>query len=246
MSAVYFAIPSCRPAAEAEPIIAKWRKMGYRIALLREGDRIEADITIPTGRYLGWAPSINILARFILSHDSDAEWIVSGGDDIEPDPDLTAEQIGWQCRAYFGAGKGMPRSTFGVMQPTGDRWADGSIDRICGSPWLGREFCERMYQGTGPMFDGYKHMFGDEELQHVSAGLGILWQRRDLVHLHKHYFRTAQGGVNYGAAIPTHMIEWNGRKHWDESQALYTARKAASFPGHEPLALKLATESLQK
>jgi hypothetical protein len=90
--------------------------------------------------------------------------------------DAGAKQIAKECTAHFGG-------TFGVMQPTGDRWANGSIDRICGSPWLGREFCTRMYHGKGPMYGGYLHMFGDEELQHVATRLGVLWQRRDLTHL---------------------------------------------------------------
>ena len=48
--------------------------------------------------------------------------------------------------------------TFGVMQPTGDRWGErngiATIDRIAGSPWMGREFCRRMYHGSGPMYNG--------------------------------------------------------------------------------------------
>jgi hypothetical protein len=225
---VWFAIPSARPAPEAEPVVAKWREMGYKIALLRQGEPIEADIHIPTPIYFGWAQSINMLAGLVLQQDPEAEWIVSGGDDTLPDLANSADIISAQCKAHFGG-------TFGVMQPTGDRWADGSIDRICGSPWLGREFCQRMYQGRGPMFDGYAHMFGDEELQQVAVKLGVLWQRRDLIHLHKHYFRTANDGVNHGAEIPPHMQEWNSRKHWIESQALFNERRVFGFPGHEPL-----------
>lgn len=224
----WFCIPSARPTAEAGPVLAKWRERGYRIALLRQGDAIEADIFIPTDRYLGWARSINMLARAVLRQDPEAEWIVSGGDDTLPDLANSPDIISAQCKEHFGG-------TFGVMQPTGDRWANGSIDRICGSPWLGREFCERMYQGNGPMFDGYGHMYADEELQQVASRLGVLWQRRDLIHLHKHYFRTGNDGVNYGAAIPPHMVEWNGRKHWNESQSLFNSRRAAGFPGHQPL-----------
>jgi hypothetical protein len=121
------------------------------------------------------------------------------------------------------------------MQPTGDRWANGSIDRFCGSPWLGRQFCQRMYQGKGPMFEGYLHMFGDEELQNVASRLGVLWQRRDLTHLHRHYFRTVADGVDHSAPIPPHMRVWNSRWHWVESQMLFCSRLAGGFPGHEPL-----------
>ena len=225
---VWFAIPSARPQEEAEPVLAKWREMGYKIALLRQGEPIEADLVIPTEKYCGWARSINVLAEIVLRVDPEADWIVSGGDDTLPDLANSPDIISAQCKEHFGG-------TFGVMQPTGDRWADGSIDRICGSPWLGREFCQRMYQGNGPMFADYGHMHADEELQNVASLLGVLWQRRDLTHLHKHYFRTANDGVNHGAAIPPHMVEWNSRKHWIESQALFNSRLASGFPGHEPL-----------
>lgn len=225
---VWFCIPSARPKAEAEPVLAQWQEMGYRVALLRQGEPIEADVSINTVQYHGWAQSINILARWVFEHDPTADWIVSGGDDTEPDHEHGANQIAKECTAHFGG-------TFGVMQPTGDRWSNGSIDRICGSPWLGREFCKRMYHGKGPMFGEYLHMFGDEELQYVATRLGVLWQRRDLTHMHRHYFRTEQDGVDHCATVPPHMIEWNRPDHWFKSQALFRERMAAGFPGHEPI-----------
>lgn len=225
---VWFCIPSARPKDEAAPIIEQWQAMGYRVALLRQGEPVDADVLLNTVQYHGWAKSINILARWVIEHDPTAEWIVSGGDDTEPDKTRGAQQIANECKAHFGG-------TFGVMQPTGDRWADGSIDRICGSPWLGRDFCTRMYSGRGPMYGGYLHMFGDEELQQVATRLGVLWQRRDLTHLHKHYFRTEQDGVDRSATIPQHMVEWNKPDHWLKSQQLFRERLAAGFPGHEPI-----------
>lgn len=225
---VWFCIPSARPAAEAVSVLNEWKKAGYKIALLRQGENIHgADLSIPADKYLGWARSINVLAAEVLRVDPAANWIVSGGDDTLPDTNHP-EHIAADCFQHFNG-------TFGVMQPTGDRWAGGSIDRICGSPWLGREFCKRMYGGRGPMYQEYMHMFGDEELHYVASKLGVLWQRRDLSHLHKHYFRTDKDGVNYSAKIPAHMVEWNGRRHWTESQGLFQARKFAGFPGHEPI-----------
>jgi hypothetical protein len=237
---VWFAIPSCRPAAEAEPILAKWRERGYKIALLRQGEPLEADLTIQTDHYLGWAPSINILARFIVEHDPDAEFIVSGGDDTEPDTDHAAEKIGRECREYFeepGARKfEWIGATFGVMQPTGDLklWPGSAIDRFAGSPWMGREFCRRMYGGSGPLFDGYHHMFADEELQEVATKLGVFWQRPDLIHKHMHWGRRAGGARRED--IPDFLQHVNSREHWNESEALFNARKAAGWPGHEPIA----------
>jgi hypothetical protein len=219
---VWFCIPSARPKGEAEPILGKWRGMGYRIALLRQGESVDADVLIPTKNYRGWAQSINILSRWVFAHDPLADWIVSGGDDTEPDPKFSAGHIASECTMHFGG-------TMGVMQPTGDRWANGSIDRICGSPWLGREWCRRSFGGNGPIWPEFMHMYGDEHLQNVAQKLGILWQRRDLTHLHKHYFRTSSDDVNHYAPIPEHMVEWNGSKHWAESRDLFNRLKAGGF-----------------
>jgi hypothetical protein len=226
---VYFAIPSCRPAAEAKPVLAKWRAAGYRIALLRQGELLDADITIPTDQYLGWASSINILARFILDHDPGAQWIVSGGDDTLPDPYRTAEEIARECIEHFSPGWESD-STFGVMQPVGDLklWPGSAIDKFAGSPWMGREFCERMYQGNGPVYDGYHHNWADEELQEVAIKLGVFWQRPDLTHRHNHWMRA-------GESRPQ-PPSWSAiAQDYQTYHRLFRTRKAAGFPGHEPL-----------
>lgn len=98
---VYFAIPSARPAAEAIPVLAQWSRMGYRVALLRQGKPLGASIEIATDCYLGWAASINYLCKYILQRDPEASWIVSGGDDTLPDPDHTADEIAAQCSEHF-------------------------------------------------------------------------------------------------------------------------------------------------
>jgi hypothetical protein len=123
------------------------------------------------------------------------------------------------------------------MQPTGDRFAGGSIDRICGSPWIGRVFARRMYHGRGAFFPEYWHMFGDEELQEVALRMGVLWQRRDLTQLHRHFMRAHDGVESHAikTAVPPHLIEANSREHWDKYKALFLARKGAGFPGHEPI-----------
>lgn len=258
---VYFAIPSARPPAEAEPHLRLWRERGYYIALLRQGEPISCDLLEMTPTYLGWAASVNFLVKRILAEDTEAEWIVTGGDDYEPHVGKTAGQIAFECGRHFGESQQVYRmeptisniekapqqgrfhwSTFGVMQPTGDRWGDdgvggypkGSayIDRICGSPWMGREFCERMYSGTGPLYAGYHHMFADEELQNVAIKLGVLWQRRDLTQKHCHWGRRPDAQMK---DCPDFLLPVNSPKHWSESKALFGARKAAGFAGHEPL-----------
>ena len=220
---VYFAIPSCRPAAEAEPVLAKWRAAGYRVAVLRQGELVNADVTIPTDRYLGWAASINILARFILEHDAGAQFIVSGGDDTEPDARASAKAIAAECQNHFDG-------TFGVMQPIGDLelWPGSAIDKFAGSPWMGREFCQRMYQGHGPMFEGYHHNWADEELQEVAIKLGVFWQRPDVTHRHNHWMRT-------GSERPQ-PPSWSAiAQDYQDYHALFRSRKARGFPGHDPL-----------
>jgi hypothetical protein len=129
--------------------------------------------------------------------------------------------------------------TLGVTQPTGDRWGEkngeATIDRIAGSPWMGREFCRRMYHGSGPMYNGYYHNFADEELQCVAQKLGVFWQRRDLIQEHRHWARPR--GDWRDAPEWAKKINDPRFSDWDKSKALFAARKAAGFPGHEPLEL---------
>lgn len=219
---VWFCIPSARPASEADQVLALWQNQGYKIALWRDGaqDPPLHDLLM-TGAYTGYSRAVNALVKEVLRHDSSCDWTVTGGDDTEPDPGKTAAVIASECTGHFGG-------TFGVMQPTGDPWADHSIERICGSPWMGRDFCQRAYRGNGPMWPEYFHMFNDEEMQHVALKLGILWQRRDLTHFHHHWIREC-------GREPEFLKRANSRQNWDSMKAIFTARKAAGFPGHEPV-----------
>jgi hypothetical protein len=191
-------------------------------------------ISLERRTYPGYGAAVNELVKLILLTDREASWIVTGGDDVEPDPNRRPDEIARQCSQHF-------RGTFGVMQPTGDRWGEDRnqpnysgrgayIDRVCGSPWLGRDFCRRMYGGHGPLFHGYRHMFVDEELQAVAQRLGVLWQRRDLTHFHRHWAR-----VEIRVACPSFLAEANSPLHWQESQSLFRSRAATGFPGHKPL-----------
>lgn len=229
--AVWYCIPSKRPATEAEANLSLWRRQGYRLALWRDpgDDPVACDLLL-TGQYPGYARAVNALCSEVLARFPDTQWLVTGGDDIQPDPNHFADEIAIQCTAHFGG-------TFGVMQPVGDRWGVGEggfdsayIDRICGSPWMGREFCQRIYGGRGPLFDGYAHMFVDQEMQEVATKIGVLWQRRDLTHFHQHWARSEK------REIPGFLAYVNSPQHWNESQALFTSRKTAGFPGHQPKA----------
>ncbi len=139
-------------------------------------------------------------------------------------------------------------ATFGVMQPVGDRWGDtpasrkqygenrgAYIDRIAGSPWFGREWVKRAYGGNGPMFAGYRHMYADEELLEVATKLGVYWPRRDLIQLHQHWGRRPGDEFATMADCPDFLHQVNTPQHWHESQKIFVERKAAGWPGHEPL-----------
>jgi hypothetical protein len=236
---VWYCIPSARPPRQTEPVLRAWQERGYKTALWVDHfahvpvcDRPH-DVVM-SGAYPGYAAAVNSLTREVLRFDISAEWLVTGGDDIYPDPNCTAEEIAMQCSQHFG-------STFGVMQPTGDRWGDNEkhlgargsayIDRVAGSPWMGSEFCRRMYQGNGPLYEGYFHMGEDEELQAIATKLGVLWQRPDLTHYHDHCLRARADAADR----PAFLERAYSAVEWKKYKQLFAERQAAGFPGHEPL-----------
>ena len=243
---VWVVFPSKRSAGEAQLIIDKWHAMGYLVAIWRDaGDEFilaDAGFSGQT-EYPGYYECINRLARHVLKRYPETDWIVAAADDTEPDPNHRAEDIARECGRYFGElhdqyrneygeGGGVtlgPWSTFGVMQPTGD---GHGIETICGSPWLGREWCERAYGGVGPTWPFYKHMFGDQDLQEVAKKNGVLWQRPDLTHHHMHW------SWQPGHRMPEFAAEVNSPAHWDKYKRLFSDRQAAGFPGSEPLRVR--------
>lgn len=252
MSNVWVTIPSARPPEVVAEWAKAWRERGYKIALARDKhdwselpyDRIHVD---PDG-YKGYANAVNALIKDVAYMDASAEWFVIGGDDVFPDPNHSAEEIASECREHWGVieldGVTVTGATYGVMQPTSDRWGENPshpnpalrsayIDRVCGSAWIGREFATRVNQGKGPLWPEYQHMFVDEELQHVSIKLGVLWQRPDLTQMHNHEARKVRSYTS--ADIPSHLKKWAGPEHWKEAEAIFKGRRAAGFPGSEPL-----------
>lgn len=225
---VWFCIPSARPIAEVS--LHKWRNRGYRVALWRDRHEPEAETVcdlLLTGEYPGYASAVNAIVGEVLTNDPDCRWIVAGGDDMEPDPNHSPEEIAEQCDMRF-------RGTFGVMQPTGDRWGEerGSAyaDRVAGSPWIGRDFCETVNGGNGPLWHEYFHMGVDEELQAVAVKLGAFWQRPDLAHYHRHWARGQH------EVAPAFLAKANSPMEWEKYKRLFSQRKAANFPGHQPAA----------
>lgn len=161
-------------------------------------------------------------------------------------------------------------ATFGVMQPTGDRWGidpnthafvsrtqgcnscacqvcgrgeiapvhltGAYIDRVAGSPWIGREFARRIYQGNGPYWPEYTHMGVDEELQAVAIKYGVFWQRPDLTHFHQHWGRPKPGEViGQAERMPEFLAKANSPGEWKRYKRIFADRQAAGFPGSEPL-----------
>ena len=244
---VWYCIPSARPAAEANEVLNLWRERGYKIALFVEPNTVDyayremANLWIIRETYPGYAAAVNELVRQVMRDDPECEWFVTGGDDVEPDLNHTAEEIARECSEYFYC----QRSTFGVMQPTGDRWGSTDpwaqklpenrrayVDRVCGSPWMGREFCRRIYGGKGPLWHEFEHMHVDEHLQAVAEKLGILWQRPDLTHHHRHWAR--RPGVET-SDCPKHLERVSGPEHWQESKAVFNRLKLGGFVEAEDL-----------
>ncbi len=226
----------------------------------------ETDVVLERFEYLGYAKAVNEIVTYVMENNADAEWFIAAGDDIFPDPNKTAEEIARECRSIFfsinyrrvmergdvqeiskAQQLGFPQAfeTFGVMQPTGDRWGEDPnaanpkhrspyIDRVCGSAWIGREFARRINQGKGPLWPEYFHMSVDRELQGVALKYGVLWQRPDLTHLHQHWGRP-KPGEKMGHAINMPEFLRKANEGMTESERLCDQRERDGFPGSEPL-----------
>jgi hypothetical protein len=226
---VWFCIPSKKPAPEAQRVIDMWRGRGYKVAIWRDlgDDPVECDYLM-IGQYPGYAKAVNSLAHDVLRFDSGCDWIVTGGDDTEPEQLVAPDEIARQCTAHF-------KGTYGVMQPTGDRWGESPndpnrtmrgayIDRVAGSPWLGREWCQLAHHGQGPLHPDFFHMFVDEALQGAAQAQGCFLQRPDLTHYHRHWART-----HGQREIPWYLRTVNGNSHWNQAKAIFERVKRGGF-----------------
>jgi hypothetical protein len=218
---VWFAIPSAS-VERCRDRLPAWREAGYRIAVLQNEERgdIPADIVHWCDRYPGWAESINILCRDIVPASADI--VVSGGDDMLPDPVRDATRLADEYFERFPDG-------FGVMQPAGDdyMWSRN----YCGSPWFGRKFFTTMYGGAGPMHGGYRHNWADYELYWVARCLGVLWMRDNAAQYHAHFTREGEEQPAWW----TRNVSGADRSDC----ALFLARKNHGFPGHQPVGRQL-------
>ncbi|NQU76493.1 MAG: hypothetical protein HQ546_09295 [Planctomycetes bacterium] len=210
---VWYAIPSAN-LDNLRRCLKAWQEMGYRTAVLIEADEdweLDVDLILRQRGYEGYPAAVNRLYRAI---GEKADIVVTGGDDIYPDPNHMADQLAEQFADRFPDG-------FGVMQPVGDDFH--GTDRICGSPWMGRKFIRTINGGKGPFWPEYAHFFCDEEMFEVCKMLGVLWQRKDLVQYHDHWSR------NGGRQKPYHE---RAQKNWSDAAKLFYRRKAEGFPDH--------------
>jgi hypothetical protein len=230
----WLCIPSARDKGGTSE---SWMAKGYGVALFRDAGSSPpvADLVL-RGEYQGYAKSVNQLALAALRFDPECQWVVAAGDDTFPEQSIGPDEIATQLEGYFGG-------TFGICQFTGHRWGENEpwarqrfpdapayIDRVCGSPWLGREWCLRGNQGAGPLHPGFFHMHVDECLQEVAKKLGILWQRRDLTHFHNHW-----GLGGFAENQPEFLRKVNSPEHWRESKELLDRLRGDGFAECMPL-----------
>lgn len=214
---VWYCIPSANPERCVRAFEA-WKAQGYKCAVLvnkPDHEVLTADLVVRVDKYKGYFASVNRLAKLVVA-EHEADIVVTGGDDMLPDPTKRADEIGAEFLARFPDG-------YGVMQPTGDD-LPGTKD-ICGSPWMGRRWIERAYGGDGPLCGEYFHFYGDLELKELAGELGVLWQRDDLRQYHDHWIR--RGGI----AATTSYQRRNETAFFDVDKSVYAARKAAGWPG---------------
>jgi hypothetical protein len=261
---VYVVMPSKRPPEEAEKCLSKWREMGYKIAVQRDlgearpsayfaldGSPLMMEMVCEFSYqqsvwwrpYLGYAEAVNYLSAKLLEDDPSCDWIVAAGDDMLPDPNKRADEIAQECSAHFRSAslaKLTSDANFGVMQPTGDRdWGDRRgpyCDFVAGSPWMGREWCQRINQGKGPLWPGFYHMFADECLQELAIKLGVFWQRQDLTHKHLNWGRPTDGRKMVDASeMPNFLVKANSPAEWNKGKKELERLRNTGFAECMPL-----------
>jgi len=198
---------------QSNKMIDIWHSFKYKIALLvnppfTNQDFSEADIVVVQKKWLGFPTAINILCNVVPGNI-----VVVAGDDLYPDPNHLAEEIGSEFLERFP-------NTFGVMQPTGDKF--GSYDKCAVSPWIGRSFIEKAYEGKGPYREEYFHYFSDQELQEYAIKMWAFEQRSDLIQYHDHWQRKEN------QKRPGHLIQAGVK--WAKDKKIFQQRQQEGFP----------------
>jgi len=210
---VYHAIASARPVEQARECFSAWRDMGYGVASIRDHPDLDLDFLLTLSEWRGVWTATNILAAHVLEQDPECQVIVAAGDDVWPDHAKRADEIADEFVEHF-------HGTLGVMQPVAA--VIRGHKRLCWSPWLGREWCQRAFLGLGPTERRFFHYFGDSYLYLVAERLGLLWECRHLAHDHRNWkvLKTAR---------PPHLLQAANR--WGRDRQLFDWLVAAGFPG---------------
>ena len=207
-----------RPHAHGH--IIKWRDQGYNVGLFLDPEppihMFGADLVI-TAKYPGVWKAWNILAKSAIGLG--AQVCVLAGDDMDPDPTKSGAEIAAEYARHFPYFDG-------VMQPCGDlQGMDASglpaAARICGSPWVGREWIERAYLGKGPVNGDYVAYWADEELLNYAKRKNKLWMRPDLSQFHNHW--------SWGH-LPQQDYHQRNQLSWQQDKDLYDQREKNNFP----------------
>ena len=206
----------CWPTVNIEKsreMIDVWHEQNYKVAVLVNPphinvDLLEADQVIVQNEWQGFSIAANILCKEVPG-----DIVVVVGDDIYPDKEHTPQEIGGAFQKKFP-------DLFGIMQPTGDKF--GCTHKCAVSPWIGRMFIEKSYNGHGPFWEEYFHYFSDQELQEYATKLGTFYQREDLVQYHDHWQRKEE------PRRPGYLLE--AKKRWHKDKQTFDQRMVKGFP----------------
>lgn len=207
-----WAVWPCVNEEVAETSARRWREAGYCVAVLLDGDEERtvpsANVVMRGGEYRGFPIAVNKLL-----HAVSGPVVVVPGHDVFPHVGKAPQEIAEEFYQRFP-------DTYGVMQPIGDQF--GSYRKCATSPWVGRAFIERAYEGLGPYWPEYFHYFCDQELQDKAVLDKAFWQRTDLLHFHQHWQREDPNGR------PAHLMK--ALSLWEKGRNLYRLRKSQGFP----------------
>lgn len=237
--AVWLCIPSARADGGT---IRLWKERGYRVAVQRDpgAPQLSEDCfdVVLEHEWDGYPKAVNRLCKYVLQEWTGTLVCVTGGDDIEPDPTYSPREIQQMFLGHLTCDfiNGMESinppeifNTYGVMQPTGDPWSDSQgriIERIAGSPWMGRDWILKSYGGNGPIFEGFYHFYEDEALQEAAKMQGVFWQRPDIVQKHNHWTRDR----NVTGADRLRPVFLNkAQAMWEADKQVFLECKARNF-----------------
>ena len=219
---VWVCFPSVIPE-KGQKAALRWREKGYRVGVYAQDSvfiNSEIDWVGIGMEYQGYWWACDRIVRAVA--EQGAEVFVLAADDMDPDPNHTAEEISAEYLERFPDG-------YGIMQPCGDRQGMDSTGkpasaRICGSPWFGTGWLKRGFGGEYIVPTDFFHFYGDEILKEVAEKLDILWMRDDLIQDHQHWAFGRQKKEGYQ--------ETNSRNHWQKDQKIFMEAKKEGFQGY--------------